>query len=437
MKRFKLSNVLSLVSRPENVQPDKTYKLLGVHWYAKGLYIKDVRKGHEIKAKKLYKVEKGDFVYNRLFAWKGSFGLATEEVAGCYVSNEFPCFQFSNSDPEYILWLFKDEEMWDRCSELSKGSTSISRKRLKVEKLLSLDVPLPDLQQQNTLSEYFQAVESTVHILKGQLNERSKIITDLRQSILNQAVQGKLVPQDPNDKPASVLLEKIKEEKDRLVKEKKIRKQKVLPLIEEEEIPYEIPEGWEWVRFGDVCRIVSNLVDPKEFLFLVHVAPNHIEKSTGKLIDLELVSEAGLRSKKHKFNPGQIIYSKIRPNLSKLTIVDFEGVCSADMYPIDVFINNKYVANYMLSSYFINLVTKNDNRVAMPKVNQDELNKVIVPLPPLKEQKRIVAKVDQLLSLCDQLEEQLKVSEQNTEKLLQAVLHEAFQSEETKEAVEV
>lgn len=88
-----LGSLLVPISRPETLLATAQYRLLGAHWYAEGLYIKDIKTGSEIQAKQLFRVETGDFVYNRLFAWKGSFALAHEDVEGCYVSNEFPCFR--------------------------------------------------------------------------------------------------------------------------------------------------------------------------------------------------------------------------------------------------------------------------------------------------------------------------------------------------------
>jgi hypothetical protein len=90
----RLEEVLVPVSRPQTLLPTAEYRLLGAHWYAEGLYIKDIKSGSAIQAKQLFSVQKGDFVYNRLFAWKGSFALAGEDVDGCYVSNEFPCFAY-------------------------------------------------------------------------------------------------------------------------------------------------------------------------------------------------------------------------------------------------------------------------------------------------------------------------------------------------------
>ena len=108
--QVKLGELLVPVSRPEPVDPFRTYKILGAHWYAQGLYTKDVLAGSEIQAARVYRVEKGDFVYNRLFGWKGSFAFASDENGGCYVSNEFPCFEVFN-----IISFFKIIEFFQYC----------------------------------------------------------------------------------------------------------------------------------------------------------------------------------------------------------------------------------------------------------------------------------------------------------------------------------
>src|SRR5690606_18511655 len=111
---------------------------------------------------------------------------------------------------------------------------------------------LPSIEYQKLAREKIEEVEPRINELNLIFEKNLDYITRLRQNILQEAVQGKLVPQDPNDEPASVLLERIKEEKERLIKEGKIKKEKPLPSITEDEIPYELPKGWEWVRLGEI-----------------------------------------------------------------------------------------------------------------------------------------------------------------------------------------
>jgi type I restriction enzyme S subunit len=232
---------------------------------------------------------------------------------------------------------------------------------------------------------------------------------DLKNSILQMAVQGKLVPQDPNDEPASVLLKRIREERAQLIKEKKIKKPKggesVIhrasdgshyekrgdgePVCIDDEIPFEIPDSWEWCRFESVITIATNLVGPDKFGDFAHIAPDNIEKSSGRLLSFNSVSEDRVKSKNHLFRKGQILYSKIRPALRKVTIAPVDGLCSADMYPLETQMDKQYVLNFLLSDYFTEETLKSDTRVKMPKTNQASLAVILVPIPPLAEQKRI------------------------------------------------
>jgi type I restriction enzyme S subunit len=146
----KLSDLLKSVVRPVRLDFATTYRLLGAHWYAKGLYVKEEKKGSEIRATSLFKVKEGDFVYNRLFAWKGSFAVATKDVDGCLVSNEFPCFTVRTdlAHPKYLWLYFSREISWNEALGLSTGSTPTSRNRLKEPQFLDMEIQLPPLDEQ-------------------------------------------------------------------------------------------------------------------------------------------------------------------------------------------------------------------------------------------------------------------------------------------------
>jgi type I restriction enzyme M protein len=149
------SQIAKQIERDEEVRVDKEYPVLAMSWYAKGLYVKHTKKGSDIKAQRIYKVCDGDFVYNRLFAWKGSFAEAGKEHEGCFVSNEFPCFLV---DREYLvpgfLWAyFAQPALWELIEALSTGTTSTSRLRLKESKLSQFLIPLPPTPVQHQLAE--------------------------------------------------------------------------------------------------------------------------------------------------------------------------------------------------------------------------------------------------------------------------------------------
>ena len=232
----------------------------------------------------------------------------------------------------------------------------------------------------------------------------SRFPEDMKKSLLQYAIQGKLVEQRPEEGTAEELFAQIQAEKQRLIAEKKIKKEMPLPEITEEEKPFDIPESWKWVRLLSVIDIATNLVQPSEYAEYMHIAPDNIEKGTGCLLECRTVKEDKVASVNHLFKKGQIIYSKIRPLLRKAVIAPFDGLCSADMYPLNTTLNKKYVLYYLLSDgYNVQIANAMSSRVKMPKINQNELTKVLLPLPPLAEQKRIVEKLEQLLPLCERL----------------------------------
>lgn len=256
------------------------------------------------------------------------------------------------------------------------------------------------------------------------LLDRPEAIDALEQTLLQLAVRGLLVPQDPTDEPASALLQKIRAEKDRLIATGQIKRDKPLPPITDEEKPFELPVGWEWVRFGQIASIASNLVPPTLHLDKRQVAPDCIEKGTGRLLQKRTVAEAEIISPNHLFKPGQILYSKIRPSLSKAVLVDFGGLCSADMYPIESMLDSHYLLMYILSQPFLDQVGIAENRVKMPKLNQEALVTFTVPLPPLAEQSRIVTRVTALRRLCADLRQRLADRQSVQARLAEALVQE-------------
>ena len=329
-----------------------------------------------------------------------------------YYSGDFEAYQRTYVlqpfiEKSYLMYLFYHlNSNWVRYNSDKTFGSAIPYIRLgNVQNYL---VALPPLAEQERIVAKIEELMPLVEEY-GKAEERLTALNvefpdKLRKSILQQAIQGKLTERDPADEPASELLKRIRAEKERLVKEGKIKKEKPLPPITEEEMPFEIPGKWEWVRFYDVVDIASNLVSPEEYQSYMHIAPDNIEKGTGVLLPCRTVREDSVASPNHLFYKGQLIYSKIRPLLRKAVIAPFDGLCSADMYPLNAWINLQYLQLIMLSDFFNHQVAGIiANRVKMPKINQNELGQTVFPLPPLAEQQRIVDRVNELLALCDEL----------------------------------
>ena len=242
----------------------------------------------------------------------------------------------------------------------------------------------------------------------------------LKNSILQMAVQGKLVPQDPNDEPASVLLERIRAEKERLIKEKKIKREKNPSVIFKgadntpyekigdevrslaDEVPFDIPDSWEWVRLGNI----SSYAETKQKVNATSADPSiwgldleDIEKG-GRLLEHKTVGERRAVGDKTVFAKGDILYSKLRPYLLKILVAPDDGICTPEIVPFRVYggIDPNYIVNYLKSPYVDNLINSITYGVKMPRVGTETMTSLLVPMPPLEEQRRIVEKIDGVAS---------------------------------------
>lgn len=271
-------------------------------------------------------------------------------------------------------------------------------------------------------------------------------IKKLRELILELAVRGKLVPQDPNDEPASVLLERIAAEKAELVKQGKIKKPKPLPEISEEEKPFELPDGWEWVALQEICSLEngdrsknypnkSTLVETG----IPFVNAGHLENGNIRQEDMTFITPEHfsiLRS--GKFLNGDILFC-LRGSLGKSAIVqNLSGAIASSLVIVRVFkpIFNKYIHLYFDAPLSYDFINKYDNGTAQPNLAATDLARFLVQLPPLDEQSRIVNKITELMTLCDQLEQHSLSSLDAHQQLVETLLATLTNSQNADELAE-
>jgi type I restriction enzyme S subunit len=229
---------------------------------------------------------------------------------------------------------------------------------------------------------------------------------ELRKSILQAAVQGKLVPQDLHDEPASVLLERIRAEKARLVKEGKIKKEKPLPPIEEGEIPYDLPEEWVWCRLGDICYIIMGQSPDGTSVIDKRNVKNGIEFHQGKsyFSDKYLERSSQVTTDPKKIAMENSVLLAVRAPVGSVNITTREicigrGLCA--LLPLCRMTSDFLF--YFLKSMEEDFVSKATGTTFIA-ITVETIRNQLFPLPPLAEQQRIVAKVNELMSLCDELE---------------------------------
>ena len=230
----------------------------------------------------------------------------------------------------------------------------------------------------------------------------------LREKILDLAMRGKLAPQDPNDEPASVLLDKIKAKKAELIKEKKIKKTKSLPPITDEEKPFDIPDSWEWVRLGDIGTVATGNTPSKRNLEfyggnIPFVKPADIQIQEINYNTEEYLSNIG--EKKGRIAYKDDILITCIGNLGRNNVINKKVAYNQQINSISpIIVNSELIHYFMSSNFFVSSMYKWASATTLPILNKTKLSRLIIPLPSLTEQKRIIVKLAQLFALLRKVE---------------------------------
>ena len=273
-------------------------------------------------------------------------------------------------------------------------------------------IPLPPLEEQQRIVAKIEELMPYVDKYDVAYSEveklNKKFPEDMQKSILQYAIQGKLVEQREEDGTAEELYKQIQEEKKKLIKEGKIKKTKDLPEITEDEIPFDIPENWKWVRLGDITHNWGQKKPEQKFDY---IDVGSVDNKNGRLSEKEnLIHPNDAPSRARKIvKECTVLYSTVRPYLLNICIIDkafkHEPIASTAfsvLHPIEG-INNKYLYFILKSAMFISFVSSVMIGVAYPAINDSKLLAGLIPLPPLAEQKRIVERIEELLPYTKQL----------------------------------
>ncbi len=431
MEKVKLKEVLKQKKDVFEIKDNEKYKQVTVSNTGE-VKLRAIKKGVEIGTKKQYKIKTGWFIYSRLGIHQGSFGIVPKELDGAIVTGDMPVFEINKKKilPDILIYLLGQKKIKDIFEDLTRG---LAQSRIREKYLLDIEVPLPSLKEQKQILKKINSIKNEINQLEKNVSHDENLLTKFRQAILQEAVQGKLVPQNPKDEHASELLKKIKKEKEKLIKEGKIKKPKDLPAIEEDEVPYDLPSGWVWCRLGDVF-ITSTGGTPSR-RNSNYWKGNIPWLKSGELNDSfninsseEFITEEGLKNSSAKmFNKGSLVLALYGATAGKLGILGFDtttnqAVCN---FRENFNISIKYLF-YYLKSIREKIISECFGG-AQPNISQGYVKKILFPLPPLFEQKRIVEKVDVLMGLCDELELRVKENKEGSESLMGTVLRESFE----------
>jgi type I restriction enzyme S subunit len=263
----------------------------------------------------------------------------------------------------------------------------------------------------------------------------------MRQAFLREAMQGKLVKSTNTKETGQQLLAKIKAEKAQLITEKKLKKEKELAPISEDEIPFEIPEHWGWCRFQDItkvitCGLASTPIYRKEgrmFLSAKNIKPFRFMPENFKYVDEETYRKV-TQNAKPEIN--DILITRVGAGIGETALIDQEIDFAYYVSLTLVKPFNKISSNYL--QFWLNSPTGIQSAISFTtgsgssqgNLNVEKVRSFLIPIPPLHEQEQIVAKLEELMKFCDSLEQSIKESQGYNEKLLQQVLREALQGKE-------
>ncbi|MFZ4522281.1 MAG: restriction endonuclease subunit S [Bacteroidales bacterium] len=436
----KIGDFLKRSKIPINIDDSKFYNRVTIRIKHQGVSLRDTEIGKKIGTKKQFILKAGQFVMSKIDARYGAFGIAPDEVEGAIITGNFWAYDVEKSIVN-INWLNQytnSPVFYNLCERASSGITH--RKYLDEKSFLNHQILLPEITEQDAHVAFIGARKESVSNIEDEISFQLDLLKKLRQQILQDAVQGKLVPQDASDEPASVLLKRIKAEKEQLIREKKIKKEKPLPTIKKEEIPFEIPENWVWCRLGEICLKITDgfhNTPPKTLTGFPYIAATHVKSDKIDWANCHFVAEQYHRELFIKTYPvkGELLLVNIGAGCGTPAIIDIDYEFSFKNTAILKF-NQSLIYNKFLFFFFFlrkdQIYSELTKGGLQPFLSLKILNEIYFPLPTYDEQYRIVSKIEQLMRFCDELEQTIRQNQTYTRQLLQVALKEALEPSGTR-----
>lgn len=442
MKRIR--DILTRNKTAVTVEDDVTYKQVTIRTNYKGVVLRGMQSGSAIGTKNQSVVSTGQFILSRIDARNGAFGIVPEELEGAIVTNDFLAFDINEDEVEreFFNVFLQSPQFLQACINASRGNTN--RKRVDEEFFLNYEVDLPALAEQYVLIKRINNARAQLGIARHEISRQQQLLAKLKQAILQEAIEGRLTAQwraaNPDVEPASKLLERIQAEKARLIAAKKIRPEKPLPPITPDEIPFKIPPTWEWCRLGEIIGNTDSGWSPA---CLKNNAPEGkwgVLKTTSVQVRQFLEQENKELPRSLKPRPemearsGDILMTRAGP-------ANRVGICclvrtSRPLLMISdklvrfrpVIANPEYIEMFAATPQFQKLIEASKQGMAQSQVNISRQNLIatLIPVPPLAEQEAIMGRVEALTQTTRALEAEIKHSRTYADKLLRAVLKEAF-----------
>ena len=385
-------------------------------------------------------IKDGDLVISGINVAKGAIGIYSGEDVTATIHYSSYTFDSNKINVEYFKRFLKSSEFIELLNEQVKGGI---KTEIKPKHILPLEIQLPDINTQAQIVQHFENVEDDIADVTKEVLKQESLLKKLKQTILQEAIEGKLTAKyrakNPDIGTAKKLLEQIKTEKEKLIKDKKIKLSKPLPPINEDEIPFDIPQNWEWCRLGDISFVGTGATpltsEPKYY-------NGDINWITSSATGADFVTEAetkitelALKETNCQIYPiGTLVIAmygqgKTRGQITELMIDSATNqACAA----ISIYLKDKAL-NQFIKKYFQKIyleIRELASGGAQPNLNMQKVKDTMIALPPLEEQKEIVATIEKLFTLCNELESEINQNKVTVDNLMATVLKEAFETKE-------
>ena len=415
---------------------DQDYRQVTISLNHGGVRLRGVKPGAEIGTKRQYLTRSGDFILSRIDARNAAFGIVPDDLDGAVITNDFWSFEIDREqvDLDYFYLLSQTDAFLDACVRSSTGTTN--RQRIQAEFFLDYVFEVPPLAEQARAVERYRSLRGPLDTITDALDRQAADLDALRQRILDDAVRGQLTERDPDDEPAEAMLARIAEEKRRRYEAGEIRKPKKIPPVGEDERPFEVPEGWAWTRLGLVGEVVGGGTpksDNPAFWAepgsgVTWLTPADLNGNEQKIAPAGRrdVSESGLENSSARLLPiGSVLFSSRAP-IGYVAVTGVELSTNQGFKSIVPY--DACFTDYLY--WFLRQAGPSIDAAASGTTFREVSGKVVarvpIPFPPVEEQRRIVARVDALLALCDSIAERLASARTDAERLTQTVLAEAL-----------
>jgi type I restriction enzyme S subunit len=384
----KLKELLEQNTTTEKLEPEESYRLLGVRLEGKGPFIREEKQGSQVRAKSLRKVTSGEFIYSRLFAWRGAFGLIPLEMDCAFVSNEFPTFKIDETRvfPKFLEMYFKQRWVWNEVEKYCTGTTKASRNRFKEKFFLNLEIPLPHIEEQKRI---VARIESMMARIEETRRLRNETLGEAKELLSSQ-------------------LEKIFSDKSKMQVTKKVEEICTNPQYGYTDSAKYEPIGPNFLRITDI--------------------------QNGKVNWEQVPYSSCPRKEKYLLQSGDILFARSGATTGKSFLVKFPPESIFASYLIRIRPKKGILPDYLYwffqsPTYWSQVIEKTKGS-AQPNMNGKKLSNVQVPLPDNEEtQRRIIAHLDSLQAKVDELKRLQAETEKELEELVPSILDKAFKGE--------